>query len=296
MTEDTNWDALLDERLSENRRRQRDDAQAAEPPPGPQAAEELLDRIRTAAENGDLPGSQPAPEDAPPPPPPSPEAPSKPYLPTSPAPPRPRRRRPSSVDLHPIAYTPETADWPGRTRRHHHRLNLHRLKRVAFWLVLFLLLAGGILLTFWPGLLKDLGFRDEPLTPPIIDAKDEKPKPPPKKPEKEPGPRTGDPGPGSKEPKGRLPEELPREDPPPPELRQPEASKPGTEPEKKRPPLPVDDILRTAPKRPALPKMPVIPGPFSGPDGSKITPPGPATAPKPPLPPKPKKKISKSPD
>ncbi len=286
MTENTNWDALLDERLSENRRRQRDEAQAAEPPPGPEAAEELLDRIRTAAENGDLPGSQPAPEHTPPP---SHEAPSKPFLPASPGHSRPRRRKPSSARLHPIAYTPEAADWPGRPRHHHHRLKLHRLKRVAFWLILLFLLLGGIVLTFRPELLKDLGFRDEPLTPPITDTEDKRPKPPPK-PDEEPGLRSGGPDPVSKEPEGKLPEELPREEPPPPELRPPEVTKPAKAPEKKRPPLPADDILRTAPKRPALPKIPVIPGPFSGPDGSKIIPPGPFSAPKP------KKKTAKSPD
>ena len=50
--EKVDWDAMLERRLVESRERQRDEAQAAGPAPGPQAAEQVIEKLRTAAENG----------------------------------------------------------------------------------------------------------------------------------------------------------------------------------------------------------------------------------------------------
>ncbi|MHC4917061.1 MAG: hypothetical protein ACYTGB_16400, partial [Planctomycetota bacterium] len=54
MPEEVDWDALLDQRLTESRQERRDERQAAEPPPGPEAAQQVLEKIKTAAENGTL--------------------------------------------------------------------------------------------------------------------------------------------------------------------------------------------------------------------------------------------------
>ncbi len=292
MTENTDWDALLDERLSESRRRQRDEAQAAEPPPGPEAAEQVLDRIRTAAENGEIPASEAAPQDAPPPPG---EAPARPYVPPPPPPPRPRERPPGSRREGPVAHSPEAGDRPQLPYHHRHRLNSDRLKQAAFWLLLLVFLAGGILLTFWPQLLEHLRLGEKRVTPPISAPKENEPAPPRKEPDnEEPGLRIGPYEGPTGEPGGELPAELPKEDPPPAELWPPEGSKPK-KPEKEPPPVP-KDVPRIDIKLPELPKLPAPPRPFNAPDPWKITPPRPPAAPRPPAPPKPKKKASKPSD
>jgi len=52
--ESIDWDGLLEDRLTQSDQRKRDEAQASEPPPGPEATRELLERLLDAAETGEL--------------------------------------------------------------------------------------------------------------------------------------------------------------------------------------------------------------------------------------------------
>jgi hypothetical protein len=183
------WDSLLEQRLNETGQQRRDEEQASEPPPGPEAARELLDRLLDAAESGELrtatAGQPPPPASTPveamepaipvietppaavsaPPPPahdggwpvghdePSPSArpaPAPPMLRTGSIPRPTTRPRPPSERLRPISYVPTTHRQGRGRRRGRRRLYLDRLKRVAFWIVLLIILLGGIGLTFWP--------------------------------------------------------------------------------------------------------------------------------------------------
>jgi hypothetical protein len=200
---------------------------------------------------------------------------------------------------------PDTQGWRGRPHKHRRRFNLNRLKRIAFWVVLFGILISGITLTFWPKMVTEfgLGRGEDSLTPPIKPIPPSPDLPPAKtrKPEptkgedalrSKPGPKPAEPGdkPTSCEKVvDRLPEDMPPEPPPPPTPEPPRESKteaPAESRRKKRPPL--------VPKGERQPPSPEVVRPPAGlpgaPDPSKVVPPRP---PKPPKPPKPGEKRAK---
>ena len=115
----TDWDALVDKRLAEVRRDQRAEAQAAEPPPGPEAAAEVLNRIRAASGSAGKPTE--------------------------------RIILPEAEPPEEAAASPGPSSVPEQRRRRH-RFSWQRAKRVLFFLVLLALFLGGLCLTFSPQL------------------------------------------------------------------------------------------------------------------------------------------------
>ena len=256
----TDWAALVEKRLAEVRREKQAEAQAAGPPPGPEAAAEVLDRMRAASEAAGKPTERIVLPEAIPP-----EGDSA--FPS-----------PSSVPEQPFdcAQGREPVE---RRRRRHRRLSWHRVKRPLFFLVLLALFLGGLCLTFSPqlkALIRFLGpdrdtsengliLPEPPAEQPKQPKEPKSPVPAPA-PEKPPAPVTDpaqagrtrpEPDPGAK----REPAAKPPEPKAPPEVRMPpEPKMPAEPPVPPEPAKPVDPATMPAPpKPPEAPKLPVPP-------------------------------------
>lgn len=225
------WDGLVQERLDEKSRRERSAERAAEPPPGPEAAERVAERLRSAGLAG-VPDADRAAE-------------------TPPLPP--------GAD----------GGFPPRQHHRHHQhhrrhLSLHRLRRAVFLALLAALLVGGFVLTFWPEIRAAFFERETPVLPlvPAGEPKALEPSGPEKAPAPEPSPapaaaptqdqpavRTERTDPDKEHPRPELPERLPPEGP-------------GSRPPAAAPTAPsAPDTRAPAPPLPEPPEPPRPPAP-----------------------------------
>ena len=263
------WQSIVEQRLAEARRSRLAEQQADQPPPGPEAAEKLVERIRAATGAGAGAEPPPDPQDVP-------AAADGFAEPSDPAGGS-RSDETSANAMNPVP----------RGHRHHHRLSRRNLKRNFFYLVLAVLFIAGILMIFWPEWRKlwhFVGPGEESFVggEVILDDKKKKPAEPAGK-QPDPAPPAGTTGAPS-EPKP-LPEKAP-----PPEIRPAgPTSAPKPEPLKAPPETRREPFLKRPPEGPVpagpKPRPPEPPDAGETPNPFKLPePPQPPAEPKPPKP------------